>query len=104
MNAFKWAILAALHHHEIGKDHSERISKLEPYSKQYNWKNISFPAKQDDWKKFERNNPTVALNVLYIDYEGDEEGEKYLKVRIKQAYISKHNTNSKKDCSFTNYQ
>ena len=41
---FKWAVLAALHHEEISKKTSERISKLEPYSDLYNWKGLEFPV------------------------------------------------------------
>ena len=25
----------------------------------------NFPSERDDWKKFEKNNVTIALNVLY---------------------------------------
>ena len=32
---FKWAVIGALHHEEIKKDH-QRISRLRPYEKQYN--------------------------------------------------------------------
>ena len=31
----------------------------------YNWEGIRYPSKLDDWKMFEKNNPTIALNVLY---------------------------------------
>ena len=27
---------------------------------------MSYPSKIDDWKTFEKNNPTIALNILYI--------------------------------------
>ena len=30
-----------------------------------NWKDINYPSGKDDWKKFEKNNPTVVLNKLY---------------------------------------
>ena len=30
------------------------------------WKGINYPSKTDDWKTFEKNNPTIALNILYI--------------------------------------
>ena len=32
---FKWAVITALHHEEIKKDH-QRILRLRPYGKQYN--------------------------------------------------------------------
>ena len=31
----------------------------------FNWEGIRYPSKLDDWKMFEKNNPTIALNVLY---------------------------------------
>ena len=27
---------------------------------------MSYPSKIDDWQTFETNNPTIALNILYI--------------------------------------
>ena len=35
-----------------------------------------------DWRKFECNNKTIALNILYVPYN---------KEQIRQAYLSKHN-------------
>ena len=31
----------------------------------YNWEGINFPLEKDDWKKFEKNNLTSALNILH---------------------------------------
>ena len=31
----------------------------------YNWKGINYLSKIDDWKKFEKSNLTIALNILY---------------------------------------
>ena len=55
----------ALNHGEI-QSHPEIVSNIEPFTKNYNWKGINYPLKIDDWKNFEENNPTIALNVLYI--------------------------------------
>jgi len=38
----EWAVIAALHKTEI-KNHSERVSKLEPYVERYNWNGLEFP-------------------------------------------------------------
>ena len=35
---------------------------------QYNWKDIEFPSHSKDWKKFEQNNKTITLNILYVPY------------------------------------
>ena len=60
---FQYAIIAALHNQEIGRD-SQRISKLKPCINNYNWKDINFPSGTDKYKKFERNNKDAALNIF----------------------------------------
>ena len=44
----------------------ERVSNIKPFISKYNWKGINCPSKIGDWKTFEKNNPTIALNILYI--------------------------------------
>ena len=61
---FKWAAIAALHHEEI-KNNLERISLLRPYENQYNWKGLEFPVSIKKIDKFEKNNPGIAVNVLF---------------------------------------
>ena len=61
---FQYSITVALNHQNIG-NHPERISNIKPFIDQYNWEGIDFPAGIKDWKKFERNNKTIALNILY---------------------------------------
>ena len=58
-----------------------RIQKEFQILNKYNWKGRNYPTKIDDWKTFEKNNPTIALNILYIKEKG-----------ILPAYISKHNS------------
>ena len=62
---FQYAIIAALSYQNIDL-HSERISKLEPFINNYNWKGIEFPSHSKDWRKFECNNKTITLNMLYV--------------------------------------
>ena len=62
---FEDALDDALNYQNIEKD-LQRISELKPYINKYNWEGIEFPAGGKDWKKFEQNNKTIALNVLYI--------------------------------------
>ena len=57
----------ALNYQNI-ETHPERISKLKPYINKYNWEGIDFPAGPKEWKKFERNNKTIALNILFIPH------------------------------------
>ena len=61
---FKWAVVAALHHEEVKKDH-RRISRLRLYENQYNWKGLEFPVSIKKIDKFEKNNPAMAVNVLF---------------------------------------
>ena len=78
---FQYVIAAALNHQNIDH-HPERISKLRPFINNYNWKDIEFPSHSKDWRKFEQNNKTIALNILYVPYNTKQ---------IKQARISKYN-------------
>ena len=57
---FNWAVIAALHHDEIKKDH-QRISKLKPYENQYNWEGLEFPVPIKKIDKFEKNNPGIVV-------------------------------------------
>ena len=61
----------------------------------YNWKDIEFPSHFKDWRKFECNNKTIALNILYMpcnakhinEQDNDNDDAK----EIRHAYKSKHN-------------
>ena len=56
----------------------EKLSRIEkefqilkPFINKYNWKGINYPSKIGDLEKtFEKNNPTIALNILYIKEKG----------------------------------
>ena len=85
-NDFQNALDDALNYQTI-ETHPERISKLKPYINKYNWKGINFPATPKDWKKFEQNNKTIALNVLYIPRNTKT---------ISVAYRSEYNNKRKK--------
>ena len=60
---FAYSIVASIHNTEIDH-HPDRIAKLKPFIKKYNWNGINFPTEQKDWDRFERNNKDVALNIL----------------------------------------
>ena len=85
-NDFQNASDDALNYQAIEKD-PQRISKLKPYINKYNWEGIEFPAGPKEWGKFERNNKTIALNVLYIPHNTKT---------IRVAYRSEHNNKRKK--------
>ena len=62
---FEDALYDALNYQTIEK-HPQRISKLKRYINKYNWKGTEFQARAKEWIKFEKNNKTVAHNVLHI--------------------------------------
>ena len=64
-NSFQNALDDALNYQTI-ETHPERTSKLKPYNNKYNWKGTKFLAGPEEWIKFERNNKTIALNILFI--------------------------------------
>ena len=80
-NCFQYAITAALNRQNINHN-PERISKLKPFINNYSWKDVEFSSHSKDWRKFECNNKTIALNIRYVPYETNE---------IRQACISKYN-------------
>ena len=69
------------------KIYLQRISKLKPYINKYNWEEIEFPSGTKDWKKFERNNKTIALNILFLQHNTE-------KTRV--AYRSEHKNKRKR--------
>ena len=85
-NFFSNTIDDALDYQSI-KTNPERISKLKPYINKCNWEGIQFPAGPKDWKKFERNNKTIVLNILFIPHN--------TKI-INVAYRSEYNNKRKK--------
>ena len=79
---FKYAITVALNHEKIDKN-PQRITKIKPFIDTYNWKDIKFPSHSNDCKKFEQNNRTIVLNILFVPYNTRQ---------IRPAYIPKNNS------------
>ena len=42
--------------------------QIKPFIDQYNWNDIDFPSTGKDWKNFESNNKSIALNILYVPH------------------------------------
>ena len=60
----------------------QRISKITPCLKYYDWSEINFPAGPKEYSALEKYNENTALNIFYaMDDEKD----------IRPCYISKHN-------------
>ena len=83
---FQYAVTVSLSHDKINRD-PQRISKIKPFIDQYNWNDIDFPSTGKDWKKFELNNESIALNILYVPHNTR---------KIHFAYKSKHNLTREK--------
>ena len=72
------ALTVALNYQNTKKD----PQRIKPFINQYDWKGINFPSQKEDWKKFESNNKSIALNILFVPYNAEN---------IRLAYKSKHN-------------
>ena len=74
-----------MNHERIAK-YPEIIEKTKSFIDRYNLEGINYLSeKKDDWKRLEKNNPKIALNVLYVK-----------KMNVCPTYISKHNSNCEK--------
>ena len=76
---FQYIPTVALSFEEI-ESHPEIVTNILPFINKYNWEGINYSSKMDDWKRFEKNNQTIALNILLTKEKG-----------ILPAYISNHN-------------
>ena len=75
--SFQYAVTVALNYDKIKKD-PHKITKIKTFIYKYIWQGKIFQWEGDDWKNFEKNNGTIALNVLYTKQE-----------KIYPAYVSK---------------
>ena len=82
---FQYSITVATNHQNI-ENAPERISNIELFINQYNWKSIDLRTGIKDCKKFERSNKTIALNILSIPQNTKT---------INLAYNSKYNRKRK---------
>ena len=60
-------ITPALNYEQI-KSHPERISKIKPFNEHNDWNEIDFPSHKKNWKKFEKGNKSIAVNILYVPH------------------------------------
>ena len=71
----QYSITLALNYNKIKKKNDlENILKLK-------WGNIDFSSHQKHWEKFEHNNTSVTLNVLFVSHKNEE-----IKITYKQKY------------------
>ena len=65
---FQCAVTVVLNNEEI-KKLLQRIKIIKSFIDKYNWEDKNYPSDKYDWKKFEKNNLTFALRVLYAKKE-----------------------------------
>ena len=75
---FQWSIISWLNYNKIKKYIIEKIENLKGVD-------IHLLSHQRDWKKFEQNNTSIALNVLFVSYNSEE-----IKLAYKFRYNNKH--------------
>ena len=68
---FQYALTISLSYEKIKKD-PQRISKINSFIEQYDWKEINFPSHKKNWKRFELNNKSITLNILYVSYNTEK--------------------------------
>ena len=66
--SFQYSITLSLYHKEI-ENNFNRITKIEPYTNNFNWNNINFPPTNQDYENFEINNENISLNICQFDNE-----------------------------------
>ena len=78
---FQYSVTVALNYQNI-KQNPERISKIKPVLNNLNWDNIKFPPQEQDYKTFEMNNKSIALNILFAN---DQKISHYYKSGFKKT-------------------
>ena len=53
--------------YRLKKKDPQRTTKIKPFINKYNWEGIHFPSEKDDWKKFEHNNVSIRLIIMYAE-------------------------------------
>ena len=60
---FQYAVMVALNYEEI-ESHQEKLLNFKLFLNKYNWKGINYPSKIDDWKTYQKKNPTIVPNIM----------------------------------------
>ena len=77
---FKWSIIPGLNYNKINKKYLEKIRKFKKVD-------TDLSSHQRDWEEIEQNDTSIAINVLYVSYNGEEIKLAYKKnTKIKTLY------------------
>ena len=72
---FQWSVFSGLNYNRIKEKELKKILKFKGVD-------TDFSSYQRDWKEFEQNNTSIALNILFLSWNSEE---------IKLAYKSNYN-------------
>ena len=72
---FDYSIVLSMYSSKMGNNYNQ-LYKIKPYLNEFNFKNINYPLngiplKKEDYQTFERNNESIALNILKADESQD---------------------------------
>ena len=76
---FKWSIISGLNYNKINEKDLKKIEKLKKVD-------IDLSSNQRDWEKFEQENNSIAINVLFVSYNSEE-----IKLEYKSNYNKRKN-------------
>ena len=76
---FKWSIIGGLNYSKIKEKELKKIGKFRRVD-------TDFSSHQRDWKEFEQNNTSVALNILFVPHNSEE-----IKLAYKSNYSKRKN-------------
>ena len=76
---FKWSIISGLSYNKINGKYLKKIEKLKTVD-------IDLSSHQKNWEKFEQENNSIALNVLFVSYNSEE-----IKLAYKWTYNKRKN-------------
>ena len=62
---FQWSIISGLNYNEIKEKELKKMLKFKRVD-------TDFSSYQREWEKFEQNNPSVALKILFLPYNSKE--------------------------------
>ena len=82
---FLWSVLAALHPVHW-KDQPHRVQHYKGYEQELNVSGIEFPKKVKNISKFEKQNPTISINLF--GYEEKELFPVYITERKKEQHVN----------------
>ena len=63
-----YAATIAISHKEIGSNLDRISNRLLKYTEKLNSNGIDFPASTSDYKRFEKFNGPITLNILYVPF------------------------------------